>query len=41
MFGLLVIALLKPLNRLVHGAEDLGGTNHEENEGFELADKEA
>jgi POT family proton-dependent oligopeptide transporter len=41
IFGLLVIVALKPLNRLVHGAEDLEGTNHEENEGFELAEKEA
>ena len=38
VFGLLVIALLKPLNRLVHGAEDLEGTTNEEAEGFELAD---
>ncbi|MDG1475505.1 MAG: MFS transporter, partial [Vicingaceae bacterium] len=41
VFAFLVIALLKPLNRLVHGAEDIEGSNHEENEGFELADKEA
>jgi POT family proton-dependent oligopeptide transporter len=39
-FGLLVIALLKPLKRLTHGAEDNEGTIHEEAEGFELADKE-
>jgi len=39
-FGLLVIALLKPLKRLTHGAEDVEGTTHEEAEGFELADKE-
>jgi POT family proton-dependent oligopeptide transporter len=38
LFGLLVIALLKPLKRLTHGAEDNEGTNYEENEGFELAD---
>lgn len=38
LFGLLVIALLKPLKRLTHGAEDIEGTSHEENEGFELAD---
>ena len=37
--GLLVIALLKPLKRLAHGAEDTGGTSHEEAEGFEIADK--
>ena len=37
-FGLLVIALLKPLKRLTHGAEDNEGTKHEEAEGFELAD---
>ncbi|PCJ00155.1 MAG: MFS transporter [Flavobacteriales bacterium] len=41
VFGALVIALLKPLKRLIHGAEDIEGTNYEENEGFELADKEA
>jgi len=38
LFGLLVIALLKPLKRLTHGAEEMEGTSHEENEGFELAD---
>ena len=37
-FGLLVIALLKPLKRLTHGAEDNERTIHEEAEGFELAD---
>ncbi len=38
--GLLVIALLKPLKRLAHGAEDTQeGTHNEEAEGFELADK--
>jgi POT family proton-dependent oligopeptide transporter len=41
LFGLIVIALLKPLKRLIHGAEDLDGTNYEETEGFELADKNA
>lgn len=40
VFGILVIALLKPLKRLTHGAEDKEGTNHEENEGFELADNQ-
>jgi POT family proton-dependent oligopeptide transporter len=38
VFGLIVIALLKPLKRLTHGAEDNEGTKHEETEGFELAD---
>ena len=38
LFGLLVIALLKPLKRLTHGAEDNEGTIHDETEGFELAD---
>ena len=38
--GLLVIALLKPLKRLAHGAEDTQeGTHNEEAEGFEIADK--
>jgi POT family proton-dependent oligopeptide transporter len=41
LFGLIVIALLKPLKRLIHGAEDLDGTNYEETEEFELADKNA
>jgi POT family proton-dependent oligopeptide transporter len=36
--GLLVLAILKPLKRLTHGAEDQEGTNHEEAEGFEIAD---
>ena len=40
IFALLVIALLKPLKRLTHGAEDNESTMHEEAEGFELADKE-
>ncbi|MEX2597822.1 MAG: peptide MFS transporter [Salibacteraceae bacterium] len=39
--GLLVIALLKPLKRLAHGAEDKEGTQFEEQEGFELADQKA
>lgn len=38
IFGLLVLALLKPLKRLTHGAEDMNGTKNEEAEGFELAD---
>jgi len=38
-FGLLVIALLKPLKRLTHGAEDNEREMHyDETEGFELAD---
>ncbi|NQX98302.1 MAG: MFS transporter, partial [Flavobacteriales bacterium] len=41
LFGGLILALLKPLKRLTHGAEDLVGTSNEEAEGFELADKEA
>ena len=40
VFGVLVIALLKPLKRLTHGAEDIEDTHNEETEGFELADKE-
>lgn len=40
LIGLLVIALLKPLKRLTHGAEEIKeGTANEEQEGFELADK--
>lgn len=39
LFGLLVIALLKPLKRLTHKAEDLkADQSYEETEGFELAD---
>lgn len=41
IIGLLVIALLKPLKRLAHGAEDTNGTSNEEAEGFEIADKPA
>jgi POT family proton-dependent oligopeptide transporter len=38
--ALLVIALLKPLKRLTHGAENTQeGSHNEEAEGFELADK--
>jgi POT family proton-dependent oligopeptide transporter len=36
--GLIVLALLKPLKRLTHGAEDLKMTDNDEAEGFELAD---
>ena len=40
VFGLLVIALLKPLKRLTHGAEDNEIDMHnDETEGFELADE--
>jgi POT family proton-dependent oligopeptide transporter len=40
IIGLLVIALLKPLKRLTHGAEDMKeGSHNEEAEGFEIADK--
>ena len=39
VFGLLVIAILKPLKRLTHGAEDKEGVvGDKEAEGFELAD---
>lgn len=38
VFAGIVIALLKPLKRLTHGAEDLEGTSNEEVEGFELAE---
>lgn len=37
VFGLIVIALLKPLKRLTHGAEE-GNVEGLEQEGFELAD---
>ncbi|MFD1551994.1 MFS transporter [Putridiphycobacter roseus] len=39
VFGLLVIALLKPLKRLTHGAEDNEHEIHDETEGFEFADQ--
>jgi POT family proton-dependent oligopeptide transporter len=38
--GLLVIALLKPLKRLAHGAEDKQIENPHEPEGYEIADNE-
>ena len=38
LFGLLIIAILKPLKRLTHGAEDIQGTKNEETTGFELTD---
>lgn len=37
--GLLVIAMLKPLKRLTHGAEDRQDSHFEEQEGYELADR--
>lgn len=41
LFGVLVIALLKPLNRLTHGAEEDEWEIHinDDNEGFELAER--
>ena len=41
VFGLIVIALLKPLNRLTHGAEEGEMEIHinDDNEGFELAER--
>jgi POT family proton-dependent oligopeptide transporter len=40
IIGALVIAILKPLKRLTHGAEDIkDDSHHEEQEGFEIADK--
>ena len=41
MFGLIVIALLKPLNRLTHGAEEGEREIHvnDDNEGFELGER--
>ena len=38
VIGLLVIALLKPLKRLTHGAEEQQDTYFEEQEGYEVAD---
>ncbi|MGC1203721.1 MAG: peptide MFS transporter [Flavobacteriaceae bacterium] len=38
VIGLLFIAILKPLKRLTHGAEDNEHVIHDEAEGFELAD---
>jgi len=38
-FGFLLLLFLKRLNKLTHGAEENEGTDHEEQEGFELADK--
>jgi len=41
LFGVLVIAILKPLNRLTHGAEEDEWEIHinDDNEGFELAER--
>jgi len=39
LVGLIVLALLKPLKRLTHGAEDKSSSHFEEQEGFELADQ--
>ncbi len=38
LFGILILAILKPLKRLTHGAEDSEGSKFEEAEGFEVAD---
>ncbi len=38
-FGLLLILFLRKLKKLTHGVEEKEGTNFEEQEGFELADK--
>jgi POT family proton-dependent oligopeptide transporter len=38
IIGLLVIALLKPLKRLTHGAEDKNPEDMPEQEGFEIAE---
>ncbi|WP_108868104.1 peptide MFS transporter [Aquimarina aquimarini] len=38
VFGLLVMAFRKQLEKLTHGVEDKEGTIHEEAEGFEIAD---
>ncbi|MCB0395769.1 MAG: peptide MFS transporter [Flavobacteriales bacterium] len=39
-FGGLLLLFLKKLKRLTHGAEDITDSHHEEQEGFEIADKE-
>ncbi len=38
IIGLLVLLILKPLKRLIHGAEDDQDVDFEQTEGFELAD---
>ncbi len=40
LFGLLLILFLKKLKKLTHGAEENEGDHYEEQEGFEIADKE-
>ena len=37
VFGILVLLILPPLKRLVHGAEEVMESNNDESEGFELA----
>ena len=39
VFGLLILALLKKLKALTHGAEDNEGTSNEVAEGFEIAEE--
>lgn len=39
LFGLIVLALLKPLKRLTHGAEDLVLSDNDEAEGFEVVNR--
>ena len=38
VFGMLMLLLRKQLEKLTHGVEDREGLNHEEAEGFEIAD---
>lgn len=38
-FGLLIIAFLRKLKSLTHGAEDMEGTIQDDNDGFEIADE--
>ncbi|MDR9374697.1 MAG: peptide MFS transporter [Schleiferiaceae bacterium] len=40
LFGIILLIFLRKLKKLTHGAEEEEGTAHEEQEGFELADKE-
>ncbi len=39
-FGILLLLFLRKLKKLTHGAEELEGTHHEEQEGYEVADRE-
>ncbi len=39
-FGILLLLFLKKLKKLTHGAEELEGTHHEEQENYEVADRE-